>query len=166
MAAEALDAGESALGAAADFIGASVEQIQTAPDFRRRLVRRGPEGVVVDLVHDRTPQGLEPKRQFGPVRVDPPEEILANKLCALLSRAEPRDLVDVMTLERSGLRAEAALPLACRKDAGLTPAQLAWVLSGIAIGDDAQIPGGVAPGELRAFLSDLIARLARLAFPR
>lgn len=32
----------------------------------------------------RAPQGSEPKRQFGSVRVDPPHEILANKLCALL----------------------------------------------------------------------------------
>jgi len=164
--ADLLAEGEVALHAAAGEVGASVESIQTAPDFRRRLVRRVTEGVVVDLVHDRAPQGPEPKRQFGAVRVDPPEEILANKLCALLSRAEPRDLVDVLALERAGHRAEGAIELARQKDAGLTPAQLAWVLSHITIPDDAAVPGGLVPSELRSFLSGLIVRLTRSSFPR
>ena len=158
--------GDAAIRAAAPSVGASVENVQTAPDFRRRLVRRESEGVVVDLVHERAPQGSAPKRQFGLVRVDPPEEILANKLCTLLSRAEVRDLVDVLALERAGFRMEAAMPLACRKDAGLTPAQLAWVLSQITIGDDAKVPGGLSSEELRSYLSDLIIRLTRLSFPQ
>ncbi len=83
-----------------------------------------------------------------------------------MSRAEPRDLVDVLALEGTGLRVEDAVPLAVRKDAGLTPAQLAWVLSDITIGDDATIPGSVSSAGLRSFLSDLIARLTRPAFPR
>jgi len=164
--ADLLPEGDVALRAAAGEVGGSVESIQTAPDFRRRLVRRETEGVVVDLVHERAPQGSAPKRQFGFVRVDPPEEILANKLCALLSRAEPRDLVDVLALERAGHRVEGAIALASRKDAGLTPAQLAWVLSQITIPDDVTIPGGLSSSELRTFLSDLIVRLTQLAFPQ
>jgi predicted nucleotidyltransferase component of viral defense system len=164
--AESLADGERALQAAAAEVGGVIENLQTAPDFRRRLIRRGTESVVVDLVREQAPQGTHPKKQFGSVRVDPPEEILANKLCTLLSRAEIRDLVDVLALERTGLRMEDALALATRKDAGLTPAQLAWILSQIAIGDDAAIPGGVSATELRAFLSDLVARLTRLSFPK
>ena len=53
-----------------------------------------------------------------------------------------------------------------RKDGGLSPGQLAWVLSEVTIGDDARIPGGVSVEELRAYLVDLIARLSRRAFPR
>ena len=162
----AIDEGEAALRAAARDVGASVEHVQTAPDFRRRLVRGEHESVVVDLVVDSAPQGPQPKRHFGGVRVDPPEEILANKLSALLSRAELRDLVDVLALERAGFHTEDTVPLANRKDAGLTPAQLAWVLSRVTIGDDAAIPGGVSPAELQAFLADFIARLTRLSFPR
>lgn len=74
--------------------------------------------------------------------------------------------MDVLALERAGFRAEDALPLASRKDGGLTPAQFAWVLSQVGIGDDAAIPGGVFPADLQAFLADLIARLTRLSFPR
>jgi len=47
----------------------------------------------------------------------------------------------------------------------LTPAQLGWVLSQIELGDDLIPPGGISVGELRQYLADLIARLARLAFP-
>jgi hypothetical protein len=100
------------------------------------------------------------------ILVDPPEEILANKLCTLLSRAEIRDLVDVRALERSGLGVEGALAAAARKDGGLTPAQLAWVLSQITIGDDARVPDGTPVAELRGYLSQLIGRLSRLAFPQ
>lgn len=160
-----LERGEMALRAVARDLGASVENIQTAPEFRRRLVKREPESVVVDLVWEQVPQVIPDKPVIGGIRVDPAEEILANKLCALLSRSEIRDLVDVYALEKSGLRVEDALAAAARKDAGLTPAQLSWVLSEITIGPDAQPPGGVSADELRRFLSELVERLSRLAYP-
>lgn len=160
-----LDEAETALRAAAGDLGATLERVRTAPEFRRWLVRGRGEGVVVDLVFDRSAQGPWPKLRVGAVHIDPPQEILANKLCAILSRAEVRDLVDTLLLERSGLKIEDALPLANAKDGGLTPAQLAWILSQIRIGDDAKVPGGVTVAELRSFLADLAARLTRLAFP-
>jgi len=98
--------------------------------------------------------------------VDPPEEILANKLCTLLERAEIRDLVDVRALEMAGCRVEDALPFAALKDTGLTPAQLGWVLNQIELGDDLIPPGNVSTEELRLYLADLIARLAHMAFPK
>ena len=103
---------------------------------------------------------------IGIIRVDPPEEILANKLCALLGRAEIRDLVDVRALEISGYPVESALPSAALKDAGLTPGQLSWVLSQITLGDDLVPPGGISVQELRKYLDDLVVRLSRLAFPK
>lgn len=92
------------------------------------------------------------------------QEILANKLCTLLSRAEIRDLVDVRALEGAGYRVEDALGPASRKDGGLTAGQLAWVLSEVEIGEDAQ-PPGVSSRELKGYLDDLIHRLTRLALP-
>ncbi len=146
-------------------LGASVEAIQTAPDFRRLLVKRGDEAVVVDLVREYVFQ-LEPeKRKIDGIRIDSPEEILANKLCALLSRAEIRDLVDARELERAGFNLENALSVAQQKDTGLTPAQLAWVLHQIKFGDDLIPPGNVSVIELQNYLHDLISRLKRLAFP-
>ena len=74
--------------------------------------------VIVDLVRDRAPQIYADKLDRDGVLVDPPAEILANKLCTLLSRGEVRDLVDVLFLERSGLRVEDALVPASTKDGG------------------------------------------------
>ncbi len=161
-----LEDGVAALREATNELAASVEAIRTAPDFRRFLLRRGVDSVIVDLVRDSAPQLFTEKLARGTVRVDPAEEILANKLCALLSRGEIRDVVDVRALELAGFRVEDLIGPAVRKDGGLTPGQLAWVLSQIEIGEDAVPPGGVTAAELRAYLRDLERRLTALALPR
>jgi Nucleotidyl transferase AbiEii toxin, Type IV TA system len=160
-----MEDGLTALTASAREVGATLEPLRTAPDFRRFLLRRGEEALVVDLVRDSAPQIFQDKPMIGGIRVDPPQEILANKLCTLLSRAEIRDLVDVRALEQKGFPIEDAFPLAMRKDGGLTPGQLAWVLSEVRIGEDASPPGDVSVRELREYLEDLRRRLAKLAFP-
>lgn len=93
------------------------------------------------------------------------EEILANKLCTLLSRVEIRDLVDVATLARAGLDPIAAVPAAARKDGGMSASQLAWVLSSFPVPLDDSLLYGAPRQELLAFRDDLIRRLTALAFP-
>lgn len=146
-------------------LDATLESIQTSPDFRRFLVKRGNEAVVVDLVREYVFQLENEKREINGVRIDSPEEIMANKLCTLLSRSEIRDLVDVHELEKAGFDLEAALLTAQKKDAGLSPAQLSWVLDQIRLGDDLILPGDISVSELREYLLDLTSRLKRLAFP-
>jgi predicted nucleotidyltransferase component of viral defense system len=160
-----LDEGDRALEQAARELGASVERLQTSESFRRRLVRRGSEALVVDLVQDLAPHAPESELVLEGIRMDGPGEILANKLCALLSRSELRDLVDVRALEEAGHRVEDALATAHAKDGGLTPSQLAWVLSQWRIGEDARVPGGTSPEALRGWLAELCARLARMSWP-
>ncbi len=160
-----LDDGDRALEGASRELGAQVERLQTSPTFRRRLVRRGQEAVVVDLVQDLAPHAPEAEVVVDGIRMDSPGEILANKLCALLSRSELRDLVDVRALEQAGLRVEEALAAAHAKDGGFTPSQLAWVLSGWRIGDDARVPDGTSPAVLRAWLGHLRERLAQVGWP-
>lgn len=161
----ALREGEDVLRRIASDLDAAIEKISSSPYFVRVLLRRGQEGVLVDLVHDTTAQGYPDKLVVGNLRIDPPAEIFANKLCTLLSRAEIRDVVDAMALEETGLDLAGALDLGAKKDGGLTPGQLAWVLSQIEIGDDATIPGGRSAEDIRRYLDDLQARLRRLAFP-
>jgi hypothetical protein len=160
-----MDDGVRALRSAATALGASWQEVRTAPEFRRVLLSRGDESVIVDLVVEHAEQLRPEKPLYGLVRVDPAEEIFANKLCTLLGRSEIRDLVDVRALEGLGLSLTEALAAGQRKDGGLTPAQLAWVLSQITIGDDAALPGEVPPAELRAYLRSLIDRLVRLSHP-
>jgi hypothetical protein len=163
--APAREDGVRALRAAATKTGASWQDVRTAPEFRRALLSRGNDSVIVDLVVEHAEQLRPEKPRHGVVRVDPAEEIFANKLCALLGRSEVRDLVDVRALEGLGLSLAEALAAGQRKDGGLTPAQLAWVLSQITIGDTATLPGGLPPAELREYLRALIDRLVRLAHP-
>jgi len=160
-----MDEGEQALLETARDLDVGVERLRTSSDFRRFLLTRGSESLVVDLVRELAPQIDEEKIEIRGIPVDSTREIMANKLCTLLSRAELRDLVDVRALEDEGLSVEDHLPLAAEKDAGLTAGQLAWVLSQIEIGDDASPPGGVSALELRSFVEDLILRLTAMAYP-
>lgn len=73
--------------------------------------------------------------------VEPPDEILANKLTALVGRAEERDLSDVNFPGRAGSTVEAAPPeaLALGWTAAARRRPVTWLLSEIAI------PDGIAP---------------------
>jgi Nucleotidyl transferase AbiEii toxin, Type IV TA system len=161
----ALEDGVRSLRTTARELGASWQDLRTAPEFRRVLLSRGDDSVIVDLVIEHAEQLHPEKLTYGTVRVDTAEEIFANKLCALLGRSEIRDLVDARALEGLGLSLADALAGGQRKDGGLTAGQLAFVLSEIKIADDVGLPGGVAPLELRDYLRGLIDRLARLAHP-
>jgi hypothetical protein len=161
----AFETGRRALEAAAAALGANVTVRQHAPGFERCVVTGRGESVVVDLVLERVPQIIGAKHLIGTVRVDPLEEILVNKLTTILSRAEERDLVDLLFLERHGLKIEGALKPALEKDGGCTPAALAWVLADVSIPDGVELPGDVSPAELRQFVAELVVRLRRAAFP-
>lgn len=162
---DAFERGRFVLAEVAAILGASLDVRQDAPGFRRVVLARGDEAVVVDTVLDRVPQVVADKPVIEGVRVDPPREILANKLCAIVGRAEERDLVDLWALEHCGLRVEDALPDALAKDGGCTPATIAWLLAQVTIPDGMALPGGVSAGELREWLRGLVVRLRQLAHP-
>lgn len=143
----------------------AITVVQDAPGFRRSVLAGGRGSVVVDLVLERVPQGDPDKAWIGSVRVDTPQEILANKLNTLLSRSEERDLVDVMCLERAGYPVEQALELALAKDGACTPAALAWILSQVTIPPGHPLPAEVVAEELAEYVRDLAQRLVQLASP-
>lgn len=147
-------------------LGATSEARQDAPGFKRFVLACGGDAVVVDLVRERVAQLHDEKPEVEGVRVDPPDEILANKLTTLVSRQEERDLIDVLFLERQAkLRVEALLSAALAKDGGCTPATLAWLLSELKIPDSVVLPAGLRPEELRTYVADLVTRLRRAAHP-
>jgi hypothetical protein len=161
----AFERGRFVMAEVASQLGGQLVTRQDAPGFRRLVLARDDEALVVDLVRDPSPQLHTTKLIQGAIVLDPPDEILANKLTALVGRAEQRDLVDVLCLERAGHRVEAALPAALAKDGGCTPATLAWLLSEVTIPDGIPLPAGIAVEELRAYVDDLIERLVALAAP-
>ncbi len=158
--------GRHVLDEVAAVLGARLEVRQDSPSFKRFVLTREDDGLVIDLVRDSSPQLHVEKPERDGIRLDPADEILANKLTALVGRAEERDLIDVLFLERSGLLVEAVLPAALIKDGGCTPATLAWLLSEIEIPDGLVLPAGISPAELRAYVTVLIRRLLVAAAPR
>ncbi len=82
--------------------GLSVTRLQTAVSFVRLQVSDVSDTIHVDLVADPT-QPAEPPAQPRPgVHVDTARELLAQKLSALLSRTELRNLEDVGALLDAG----------------------------------------------------------------
>jgi Nucleotidyl transferase AbiEii toxin, Type IV TA system len=150
--------------------GLQVDSLQTEPAFRRMRVSDGQEVVILDLVADAVPT-IEPPQmaQLGgtSILVDTPYEILVNKLCALLGRAEARDLIDVRLLLQSGLDLHRALTDVPKKDGGFSALTLSWVLHQPAI-DGAIHAAGLDASEradLLVFRDDLVDRLVRAATP-
>lgn len=111
--------------------GLECEVLTTSPAFVRWRVKCGDESCILDLVADPVrPVHAPQTRTIGSVsfQVDSPEEILINKLVALLSRSELRDLADLKQLLELGLDLRAGVDAAPRKDAGFSPLTLAWLL--------------------------------------
>jgi hypothetical protein len=160
----AFERGKFVVADIATAIGGTIEVRQDAPGFKRLVLRRRDDGLVIDLVRD-SAASTSPPVEFGQIVVDSLAEIMANKLTAIVGRAEERDLIDVMFLERAGISIESALPAGLAKDGGCTPATLAWLLSEVSIPDDITLPAGVTPEELRTYVKTLVDRLLLLAAP-
>ncbi len=159
-----LDDALNALRDACSACGAEVETLRSFADFKRVIARRGVESCVVDLVIDRAPAVDDLKSTFGAVRVDTLREIVANKICAVVGRAEAKDLVDLMELQQAGVDLATAVADASHKDASADPATIAWVLDQIVIGPEAPVPSGTDPAALDAFRLELVEKMRRLAF--
>lgn len=159
-----IDEGRRALAAAAEALGGTVESLRAWPEFHRALVRRGEESVVVDLVVDRAPDVAPPETGPDGILLHSLREIAANKICALLGRAELRDLVDLREILSRGLDLQQVLADAERKDGGVSPATLAWLLDGVRIGPEAD-PPGVTAADLERFRRELVLRLRRTSLP-
>jgi hypothetical protein len=111
--------------------GLVADGLRTAPAFAELRMGDGSDVCIVDLVAEPLPP-IEPPQsaevQGARIAVDTRHEILVNKLTALLSRSELRDLQDVKALLDAGGDLEQALADAPAKDAGFSVLTLAWVL--------------------------------------
>ena len=99
-------------------------------------------------------------------------DLRASKHTRLLSRSEPRDLVDVLFLERAGFSPEADLALALRKNAGIDPGVLSWLVAQFPVEPLPMMLEPLSSDErratsygLRAYRDRLAERFRRLAVP-
>jgi len=107
------------------------EVLLKEPRFVRLNLEQEPGSLKLEFVND-VPAHVGAIHEHPILgRLDSPENILANKLTALLDREEPKDLADVWGFCcRLGLSVVRALEDAHSKAAGLFPADLARVLLG------------------------------------
>lgn len=140
--------------------GLELARLQTTPSFVRLSARSqggGGEVVIVDLVADPVPVVEGPTELLPGVWVDTPHEILVNKLTALLSRSEVRDLEDVRVLLERGGELERALRDAPCKDGGFSALTLGWLLSELSLEPAAEL--GFDRERLERFRADLVHRI-------
>lgn len=115
-----------ALEAACTERGWTIERKRDNPPFRRLIVRRSEDELLVDLAIDSPPLGVPAITIVGPTY--PPEELAARKVLALFDRAEARDFVDAYTLS-SHFDLDRLAELARELDGGFTDALLAESLA-------------------------------------
>ena len=101
------------------------------------------------------------------ILVESHQELLANKLVAMLSRFELRDLADARALMRTGAKLDLALEAAPQKDGGFSGMVLAWVLESFPFSNyrsEPSLPESERSG-LEQFRQELIATLVDSSDP-
>jgi Nucleotidyl transferase AbiEii toxin, Type IV TA system len=145
--------------------GTSVSVLRDAGAFVRARLHLTSGTIELDVIFDSVPD-LEPAPPpVDGVVLESLTDLRVNKLTCILSRSEPRDLVDLLFLDRAGYPPEHDLELALRKDAGTDPGIIAWLLGQFPV---EPLPIMLVPldsAELRAFRDELSARFRRLAVP-
>ena len=148
-------------------VTASVTSLQTAPHFRRYKLSRKEESVIVDFVREVVPQVSVEKNRFDDIVVDTLDDIAANKVCTVVSRAEVKDYIDLYFLGRAGYPLENYIEAAQRKDAGVSRATLAYLLSEFRL---SKVPdfmiASVSIEELQEYFQSLARKLAVESFPQ
>lgn len=118
-----------------------------------------------DLVHDPVPDIEPPRVPMEGLLVESLVDMRANKLTCILSRSEPRDLVDLLFLDRAGYPPEADLALALRKNGGIDPGIPAWLPSRFPVEPLPRMLISVTVEEVTRFRDGLGERMRRLATP-
>jgi hypothetical protein len=144
--------------------GLGIALVRDAGTFVRAKVGSATPSLELDIVHEGLPD-LEPPHGLEGVVVESLADLRAAKVTCLLSRSEPRDLVDLLFLDRAGFPPERDLTLALRKDAGIDAGVLAWLLGQFPTRPLPQMLVPLTEAELRAFRDGLRERLRRLAVP-
>jgi len=151
-----------ALPGIAEAHGGSASIVRDGGMHVRAELTVGGQQLRCDIVHEPQLDLAEADVVEG-VSVESLADLRASKITCLLSRTEPRDLVDVLFLERAGHPPEKDLELALRKDAGIDPGVLAWLLSRFRVEPLPQMLVPFSRGELEAYRDRLAERFRTLA---
>jgi hypothetical protein len=131
--------------------------------FVRAAIQQGDLTLKIEMVND-VPSRVGPVTLHPTLgRLDSAENILANKITALLDRAEPKDMADIWAFgQLMGLSVRAAITGAQGKAAGVFAADVARALYGATTDDWAAIrwtdppPPELFVADLRTLAEDLL----------
>jgi predicted nucleotidyltransferase component of viral defense system len=138
-------------------LGWSIERIRDSATFRRLIIRRNDEDLLVDLAIDSPPLKAPTTTALGPTY--PAEELAARKVLALFDRAEARDFVDTHALSQH-FDLDRLMELAHQLDGGFARLLLAESLTfHERFTDDELAAYGADPEQLRDFIHSWRARL-------
>jgi hypothetical protein len=143
-----------------------VEVVQRGARFVRLSVLAGDIALKIEMVND-VPAHVGALRMHPVLgRLDSPENILANKLTAVVDRREPKDLADIWGFCcRMNLSCQAALDAAHSKAAGLFPADVARALLTVTEDDWKLVRWSDGP-DVDRFMADLARIGERLLLVR
>lgn len=154
-----------ALSDIASEAGMKTEILRDARSLVRARVSGSEGATELDLVHEPLEDVEPPPPPLEGIVVESLADLRAAKLTCILSRSEPRDLVDLYFLDRAGHAPEESLGAALRKDAGIDPGVLAWLLASFPVEPLPTMLQPLSPEDLRRFRDELAERLKRAAIP-
>lgn len=143
----------------------SVTMLRDAGSLVRARLESPEVSIDVDIVHEPISDIEPPPDPIEGVVVESLADLRASKLTCILSRSEPRDLTDLFFLDQAGYPPERDIELAIRKDAGIDPGVLAWLLSDFPTEPLPRMLLPLSSERLRRFRDELAERLRRRATP-
>ena len=145
--------------------GGSLVLVRDGGSFVRAQLTLGAHSLELDVAHEPS-EPLQPRDTVDGITVDSLTDMHANKITCLLSRTEPRDLVDLYFLDKIGLSTEDALPSALAKDAGVDPAILAFLLQDFPISPLPILLNTLNVEQLSGYRQHLAQRLRQMSVPQ
>lgn len=145
-------------------LGGELVLVRDGGSFVRGRLTLPDNRVELDVAHEPSAP-LGPRDVVDGVTVDGFDDLTANKLTCLLSRAEPRDLVDLYFLDQDGFRPEGFLSQALTKDAGIDPGLLSLLVRDFPTSPMPTLLRSLDDNQLRGFRQALSERFLRVALP-
>ncbi len=155
----------AALPEAAKEVGVPLSILRDGGTFVRARAELEGAPLELDIIHEPVADIEAAPADVEGILVESLTDLRANKLTCILSRSEPRDLVDLLFLDRAGHAPERDLALALRKDGGIDPGILALLLETFPIEPLPIMLVPLEPAELAAFRDDLRRRFKKAAVP-
>lgn len=149
------------LPAVAAEAGVSVVVLRDVGHLVRARIEAAEMMTEVDVVHESIADLEPPPPPIEGIVIESLIDLRASKLTCILSRSEPRDLVDLCFLDRAGFPPDQDLGIALRKDAGIDPGVLAWLLSRFPLQPLPKMLEPFEPDELKQFRDELAERLRK-----